>query len=54
MEKLNDSIEKQPVEAEVVADDEDEVVEEDEVEGFGKWSTVGFVFLVKKQILLLW
>lgn len=36
MEKLNDSIEKEPNEAELIADDEDEVVEEDEEEGFGK------------------
>ncbi|GAA6084610.1 Werner syndrome ATP-dependent helicase homolog isoform X1, partial [Tachysurus ichikawai] len=34
MEKLNDSIEKEPNEAELIADDEDEVVEEDEEEGF--------------------
>ncbi|KAF5901929.1 Werner syndrome ATP-dependent helicase, partial [Clarias magur] len=34
MEKLNDSFEKQPNEAETTADDEDEVVEEDEAEGF--------------------
>ncbi|XP_026797631.3 bifunctional 3'-5' exonuclease/ATP-dependent helicase WRN isoform X1 [Pangasianodon hypophthalmus] len=34
MEKLNDSFEKQPNEAKVTADDEDEVVEEDEAEGF--------------------
>ncbi|KAI5614227.1 Werner syndrome ATP-dependent helicase [Silurus asotus] len=34
MEKLNDSIEKQPNEAEATAEDEDEVVEEDEEEGF--------------------
>ncbi|XP_060764194.1 bifunctional 3'-5' exonuclease/ATP-dependent helicase WRN isoform X2 [Neoarius graeffei] len=34
MEKLNDSREKQPNEAEVNADEEDEVVEEDEAEGF--------------------
>lgn len=39
MEKLNDSIEKQPNEAEATADDEDEVVEEDEAEGFGKACT---------------
>lgn len=36
MEKLAGSIEKQPNEAEAVADDDDEVVEEDEAEGFGK------------------
>ncbi|KAM9455992.1 bifunctional 3'-5' exonuclease/ATP-dependent helicase WRN isoform 2-T2 [Clarias gariepinus] len=34
MEKLNDSFEKQPNKAETIADDEDEVVEEDEAEGF--------------------
>lgn len=38
MEKLNDGTEKQLKEAEVIADDEDEVVEEDEEEGFGKYS----------------
>lgn len=42
MEKLNDSFEKQPSEAGAIADDEDEVVEEDEVEGFGKLSVQAF------------
>lgn len=46
MEKLNDSIEKQPNEAEVNADDEDEVVE-DEEEGFGKLSSICFLFAYK-------
>lgn len=46
MEKLNDSFEKQPNEAETIADDEDEVVEEDEAEGFGKMF-VFFLYLVK-------
>lgn len=52
MEKLNDGTEKQLKEAGVIADDEDEVVEEDEEEGFGKYSGSGFFICIETHFVI--